>query len=47
MTGATDIGSLGAYLSQVALQAACSLTRSMQLKVWASGEADNEGGTKS
>jgi nicotinamide mononucleotide transporter len=47
MTGATDIGSLGAYLSQVALQAALLFNSIYATKVWASGEADNEGGTKS
>lgn len=46
MTGATDIGSLGAYLSQVALQAALLFNSIYATKVWASGEADNEGGTK-
>lgn len=47
ITGATDIGSLGAYLSQVALQAALLFNSIYATKVWASGEADNEGGTKS
>lgn len=47
MTGATDIGSLGAYLSQVALQVALLFNSIYATKVWASGEADNEGGTKS
>lgn len=45
MTGATHIGSLGANLSQVALQAALLFNSVYATKVWSSGEADNEGGT--
>ncbi|MGX6993835.1 nicotinamide riboside transporter PnuC [Vagococcus penaei] len=45
MTGATDIGSLGANLSQVALQGALLFNSIYAVKVWSSGEADNEGGT--
>jgi len=44
LTGATKIGSLGANLSQVALQAALLFNSVYATKVWASGEADNEGG---
>ncbi|WP_283678391.1 nicotinamide riboside transporter PnuC [Lentilactobacillus sp. Marseille-Q4993] len=44
LTGATDIGSLGANLSQVALQAALLFNSIYATKVWSSGEADNEGG---
>ncbi|MGU9955324.1 nicotinamide riboside transporter PnuC [Limosilactobacillus fermentum] len=44
MTGATHIGSLGANLSQVALQAALLFNSVYATKVWSSGEADNEGG---
>lgn len=46
ITGATVIGSLGTYLSQVALQVALLFNSIYATKVWASGEADNEGGTK-
>lgn len=44
MIGATQIGSLGANLSQVALQAALLFNSVYATKAWASGEADNEGG---
>ncbi|AQW22338.1 nicotinamide mononucleotide transporter [Lentilactobacillus curieae] len=47
MTGATNIGSLGANLSQVALQFALLFNSVYANKVWASGEADNEGGANS
>lgn len=42
--GTNTIGSLGANLSQVALQAALLFNAVYAQKVWASGEADNEGG---
>lgn len=44
LIGATDIGSLGANMSQIALQAALLFNSIYATKVWASGEADNEGG---
>mgnify|MGYP002622085524 CR=1 FL=1 len=44
MSGANEIGSMGANLSQVALQAALLFNSIYANKVWASGEADNEGG---
>lgn len=44
MTGATNVGTLGANLSQVALQIALLFNAVYANKVWASGEADNEGG---
>lgn len=44
MTGAIHIGSLGANLSQVALQAALLFNSVYATKVWSSGEADSEGG---
>ncbi|AKP64540.1 nicotinamide mononucleotide transport protein [Levilactobacillus koreensis JCM 16448] len=44
LMGVTKIGSLGANLSQVALQAALLFNAVYATKVWASGEADNEGG---
>ena len=43
-TGANEVGSMGANLSQVALQAALLFNSVYANKVWASGEADNEGG---
>lgn len=46
LIGATTIGTLGANLSQVALQAALLFNSVYATKVWASGEADNEGGLK-
>lgn len=45
ITGYSTIGNLGANLSQVALQAALLFNSIYATKVWASGEADNEGGT--
>ncbi|MFT8470334.1 nicotinamide riboside transporter PnuC [Oenococcus sp.] len=45
-TGASNIGNLGAGLSQVALQAALLFNSVYAIKVWGSGEADNEGGTE-
>ena len=42
--GTNTIGSLGANLSQVALQAALLFNAVYAQKVWSSGEADNEGG---
>ena len=44
LIGATNIGSLGANLSQVALQAALLFNSVYANRVWARGEADNEGG---
>ena len=44
MSGTNEIGSMGANLSQVALQAALLFNSIYANKVWASGEADNEGG---
>lgn len=44
LIGATSIGSLGANLSQVALQAALLFNSIYANRVWARGEADNEGG---
>lgn len=46
MIGENNIGSLGANLSQVALQFALLFNSVYANKVWASGEADNEGGAK-
>jgi nicotinamide mononucleotide transporter len=46
INGTTSLGSLGASLSQVALQAALLFNSAYAVKVWSSGEADNEGGTK-
>lgn len=46
IVGATRIGNLGSNLSQVALQAALLFNSIYATKVWSSGEADNEGGTK-
>ena len=46
LTGDNTIGSLGANLSQVALQAALLFNAVYATKVWSSGEADNEGGTE-
>ena len=45
LTGDTTVGSLGANLSQVALQAALLFNSIYATKVWSSGEANNEGGT--
>ena len=45
LMGHNDIGSLGAELSQVALQAALLVNSIYANKVWAAGEADHEGGT--
>lgn len=42
--GITTIGTLGANLSQVALQAALLFNSLYATKVWARGEANNEGG---
>ena len=42
-TGVTAIGTFGAALSQVALQAALLFNSLYATKVWASGEADHEG----
>lgn len=44
ITGITHIGTFGAALSQVALQAALLFNSFYATKVWSSGEADNEGG---
>ena len=44
--GDNTIGSLGANLSQVALQFALLFNSIYANKVWANGEADNEGGTE-
>ncbi|MBR2214770.1 MAG: nicotinamide mononucleotide transporter [Selenomonadaceae bacterium] len=44
MTGANEIGTLGANMSQVALQAALLFNSVYANRVWARGEADNEGG---
>lgn len=44
LTGTNDIGEFGMYLSQVALQFALLFNSIYANKVWASGEADNEGG---
>lgn len=44
MTGHNDIGSLGANMSQVALQFALLFNSVYANRVWARGEADNEGG---
>ena len=46
VTGDNTIGSLGANLSQVALQGALLFNAVYAQKVWSSGEADNEGGAK-
>ena len=46
LTGDNTIGSLGANLSQVAVQAALLFNAVYATKVWSSGEADNEGGTE-
>ncbi|KMQ39381.1 nicotinamide mononucleotide transporter [Oenococcus oeni] len=46
IAGYTNIGNLGANLSQIALQAALLFNSIYAIKVWGSGEADNEGGTK-
>lgn len=46
LMGDNNIGSLGANLSQVALQVALLFNSVYASKVWASGEADNEGGAK-
>lgn len=46
MEGMNEIGSLGANLSQVALQGALLFNAVYAQKVWASGEADHEGGAK-
>lgn len=43
-TGSNEVGSMGANLSQVALQAALLFNSIYANKVWTSGEADNEGG---
>lgn len=43
-TGSNEVGSMGANMSQVALQAALLFNSIYANKVWASGEADNEGG---
>ncbi|MFT8325123.1 nicotinamide mononucleotide transporter family protein [Oenococcus sicerae] len=45
VSGYTKIGNLGSDLSQVALQAALLFNSVYAIKVWGSGEADNEGGT--
>lgn len=45
LVDATNIGTFGAALSQVALQAALLFNSLYATKVWASGEADYEGGT--
>lgn len=42
--GQNEIGSLGANMSQVALQAALLFNSVYANRVWARGEADNEGG---
>ena len=44
LMGDNQIGTLGANLSQVALQVALLFNSVYANKVWASGEADNEGG---
>lgn len=44
LTGHNDIGSLGANLSQVALQFALLFNAIYAQRVWANGEADHEGG---
>ncbi|WP_199663243.1 hypothetical protein [Mitsuokella sp. AF33-22] len=44
MMGDNTIGTLGANLSQVALQAALLFNAVYAQKVWSSGEANNEGG---
>ena len=44
--GVNTQGQLGMYLSQVALQGALLFNAIYANRVWASGEADNEGGTK-
>ncbi len=44
MMGQNDIGSLGANMSQVALQFALLFNAVYANRVWARGEADNEGG---
>jgi nicotinamide mononucleotide transporter len=46
LLGHNDIGSLGANLSQVALQAALLFNSVYANRVWASGEADHEGGAQ-
>lgn len=46
LMGENSIGSLGANLSQVALQFALLFNSVYANKVWASGAADNEGGAK-
>ncbi|KRN01602.1 nicotinamide mononucleotide transport protein [Levilactobacillus senmaizukei DSM 21775 = NBRC 103853] len=46
LSGATNVGTLGANLSQVALQAALLFNAAYANKVWASGEADHEGGAE-
>lgn len=46
LMGKNSIGSLGANLSQVALQFALLFNSVYANKVWASGAADNEGGAK-
>ena len=44
VNGENNVGSLGANMSQVALQTALLFNSIYANKVWASGEADNEGG---
>lgn len=44
MTGDNEIGTMGSNMSQVALQIALLFNSVYANKVWASGEADNEGG---
>jgi len=44
LMGTAQVGTLGASLSQVALQLALLFNAVYANKVWASGEADNEGG---
>ncbi|WP_125546257.1 nicotinamide riboside transporter PnuC [Levilactobacillus lindianensis] len=44
LMGASNVGSLGANLSQVALQVALLFNAVYANRVWARGEADNEGG---
>ena len=46
LMGENNIGTLGANLSQVALQVALLFNSVYASKVWANGEADNEGGAK-
>ncbi|MDR0297055.1 MAG: nicotinamide riboside transporter PnuC [Streptococcaceae bacterium] len=46
LTGHNTTGALGMYLSQAALQGALLFNAIYASRVWASGEADNEGGTK-